>query len=214
MKTCLRIAIACMFLAGSCVFAGPGKDDGEKPKKAPREDSPEFGPPGQATLTPNGECVVASELMGDWKLDWARTREILGKDPFFKAEELHFTEDRQAANRILRDLTTWHTALLADGSQADSARRLGRAMQTIYLAGNLRKGTTYLPDHDFALTVLNGNPYLMVHAGDGFFYECSSVMLARDVDGDNDLLFLGGPGNDESFIVYHRAKKKEPKQEE
>lgn len=198
----LRVTVAALFLAGSCVFAGPG-DDGENP--APDEVAPEFGPIGQATLTANSECVVASELMGSWELDWKLTRRMWGKDPLFGCQELSFSENEAASNRMLTELVLWYNALLADKGTAESAPRLARAMQTVYLAGSVKKRNS--DELDFALTVLNGNPYLIVRQDGHFKYECSSIMLARDAEGDNDLLFIGAPANDQTFLAYKRKIK-------
>ena len=74
-------------------------------------------------------------------------------------------------------------------------------MLKVYLAGEVEcKEKKW----DFALISIYGSPRL-------FFFdrdeggESENVMLARDKNGDNDLLFLGGDFDNQSFGAFKRS---------
>lgn len=186
-----------LLVAGSVVLSQGAQWGPDQPK--PKE----WGPEGEVTLIPNKECVVASELMGTWVRDVELSKR-LGRDGGADSGEITFRASSDAEALILKDLKSALDKLKAD---PDKGPRLLRALQAVYLAGELelRQGenSKAVP---FALVTLQGNPHIVIREKEDDF-ESFNVMLARHKEGDGDLLFIGGDFNNQSFTAYKRKDK-------
>ena len=79
------------------------------------------------------------------------------------------------------------------------------ALTSVYLVGEVEfktdRGKTYV--FDFMLITWRGNPNIVLYDRDGDL-ESLNVGIARDTDGDGDLLLIGGDFNNQSFDVFKR----------
>lgn len=194
------LSIACAVVCSLAYSAGVTAGQDEK-------ETPEFGELGKVTLTPNKENVVASELLGKWVYDAELTGRIAGGEAPERDEFLHFTENEDSSKRIIKQMGVMLEKLEKSESESDKVPRLKRACQTIYLAGKVEYGSgDSKMTADFALTTLHGNPKVMVYEPEEDDFESVYVMLARDEKGDNDVLFLGGDFNNETFRAFRKVK--------
>ena len=160
---------------------------------------PEPGKPGEVTVLDDPQNVVASELIGSWKLDPSLTGRLSGtEEPDVNALEFRSNDESRAR------MEAFLLPLLSD-MEKQLREHFSRALTTVYLVGEVElswdNGKTSL--HDFMLITWRGNPCLILYdrAGD---IEMNNVALARDVDGDGDLLLVGGDFNNQSFLVFVR----------
>ena len=164
------------------------------------DDPPEPGKLGEVTVLEDPQNIVASELMGSWKLDTSLTGRMSGtENPDVNAVVFRPNEESKARMEafllpMLSEMKNQSTVLFA------------RALTSVYLVGEVElsweRGKTSV--HDFMLIVWRGNPCLILYdrAGD---IEMNFVGLARDKKGDGDLLLVGGDFNNQSFYVFVRA---------
>ena len=143
--------------------------------------------------------VVASELIGKWVVDAALSGRLGGRSDHF-GKVIEFRRSKQAEHRVLKQLAVVIEALSAKRRDSGEDAFLP-AVRKIYLIGEVTSGGMAW---DFALASIFGNPHLLLYDR-GEDWESENVMLARDKAGGNDLLFLGGDFNNQSFGAYHRA---------
>lgn len=168
------------------------------------DDKSSFGELGVATMRPNAENVVASELLGTWESDGSLSKQLGRTDK--TSVTVQFAEDGSAEERILLRLTTYISEVKSGAHSNVSAEGLERALQAVYIAGVV----TYTQvghdiEADYALTSVAGNPYVFVHYRDRDIIDSAIVMLARDEAGDGDILFLGGSKNNQSLRAFKRT---------
>jgi hypothetical protein len=170
------------------------------PALAPSEQA--AGMPG-VRLTPEKENVVASELLGEWTVDEGGISSRLGgrSDHLGKCP-IVFRSDGISERRMIGKLTSLAAELSKDAAAAKN-RPFAEAISAVFLAGEVEFGEE---TRDFALICVYGTPRL-IFVGSKGDWESENVMLARDNRGDNDLLFLGGDFNNQSFGAYHRKLK-------
>lgn len=152
-------------------------------------------------VSPHKENVVASELLGQWASDQPISDRLGGRSDHVADGRLAFRKSPQAEKRILAFLKKVVARLSAGGPKPES-RTFLEAVTRIYLAGEVEFDGK---KQDFALISLYGTPRLIFYDR-GEDLESENVMLARDKDGDNDLLFLGGDFNNQSFGAFKRIK--------
>lgn len=151
-------------------------------------------------LRPNNENVVASELIGEWlSVKWLSTT-LGGQSDHAGEGPIIFRENAVAQQRNIAFLSRTHEQLSQSALRADD-RSMLEAIRTVYLAGEV----SFMGEHyDFALISANGNPHLVFYDRKGDL-EFENVMLARDIEEDDDILFMGGDMNNQSFGAYRRA---------
>lgn len=158
----------------------------------PDEESP-------VQVRPSKENIVASELLGTWVVDDELSSRIGGRSDHLGKGPITFRDDAEAAARMLQFLNQTY-AQLSGRKLDEKTQAILVSLRTVYLAGEVEfKGEK----RDFALISIYGSPRLFFfdRKEDG---ESENVMLARDKDGDNDLLFLGGDFNNQSFGAFKR----------
>jgi len=160
-------------------------------------------------ITPSEENVVASELFGEWIADNVLSARLCGGIDHTGNKKIVFRKNPQAEKRIAVFVEEILREANADQEEQD-AQAFRTAVQNVYLAGEVEFNNK---KQDFALISIYGSPRLI------FFdrvddMETGNVMLARDEAGDNDLLFLGGDFNNQSFQAYKRftESSNEPRQ--
>ena len=145
------------------------------------------------------ENVVASELMGTWVPDKELSKRLGGRSDHVGDSRLVFRQNMDSQQRII-DFFKKTLAEFADRKKDEEAQAVIEALRKIYLTGEMEYGKKQF---DFALVALYGTPRLLIYDREGDL-ESENVMLARDLKGDNDLLFLGGDFNNQSFGGFKR----------
>lgn len=150
-------------------------------------------------LLSDEENVVASELMGEWISDHKLDKRLGGRSDHAGKGSVIFRRSKDSEKRIM----AFFDQVLAEAPEfEDPVKRQNLlSLTTLYLAGEVEfKGK----QQDFALISTHGTPRLVFYdrADD---LESENVMLARDEEGDNDLLFLGGDFNNQSFGAFKRV---------
>ena len=145
------------------------------------------GPP---KVTPDPANVVASRLLGTWRIEPKLTERLMGKSTH-KVKTVKITSDP----KVLEQIPAKWSAMLAP--------------RGIYLAGHLLlNGHQRLP---FVLSSRGGNPHIVffqplgkdpVGNAESFY-----LMLAQGRDRTRDLLFLGGDMPHEPFMALERTGK-------
>lgn len=199
MRNLFAILIVGAALCGLGFFATGSVAQGSGPAKP--------GPAGKATVINETQNVVSSELMGEWVIDRELSARLAGTDiEKVRDESYTFSESAEASKLICEKLEVLLNILEQD-SDKDATETLATAMRSIYLAGEVEIGKgSRSSKHPFALVAWRGNPhfflYREVNGRDDF--ESGNVMLARDKNGNNDLLFVGGDFNNETFRAFKR----------
>jgi hypothetical protein len=138
-------------------------------------------------VRPDPQNVVASSLLGSWKRDAALQQRLGNKTG---VEQLEFRDD---------------ATIVAKVPEAIAAKL---RVHRIYLAGVMVLRGKEQP---FLLTELAGNPtvvWFRERGGDPLGdAESFTVMLARAEAKPEDLLFVGGDFNNQSFSAYTRVSK-------
>jgi hypothetical protein len=150
-------------------------------------------------LTPEKENVVASEILGEWLLDEQLSSRLGGSSDHAGKGPISFRADQAAEKRMVRFLIEL-TEKLSTENPKGMTPEVRAALRKVYLAGVVEFGGR---KQDFALISIYGNPHIFFSDRQGDA-ESENVMLARDLKGDNDLLFLGGDFNNQSFGAYKR----------
>lgn len=141
-------------------------------------------------VQPDKENVVASRLEGNWTASAKLTERLTGKASAAIAP-ISFKSDPSIAAKVPEEYAKFFAE---------------RRMQ-VYLAGYAHfRGK----NHPFVLTQLRGNPHVffwMEKDDDPFGNGTSfNVMLAVAKDRQDDLLFIGGDFNNQSFSALERTK--------
>ncbi len=151
-------------------------------------------------VAPSKENVVAGELIGEWIADKDLSARLGGRSDHAGHGPIVFHTNRQAEQRIVAFLTKI-LAKVAATEPDQETREFLEAAQRVYLAGEVEfRGKK----QDFALISVYGTPRLVFYDRNEDL-ESENVMLARDKEGDNDLLFLGGDFNNQSFGAFTRV---------
>lgn len=158
------------------------------------------------TVVAEPDNVVASELLGVWYPDKELTQRLSGRadNKAFRAERITFRKSDEAQERIVAHLQSLLNKLTVRSNTKPDEREVMKMLRTVYLAGEVvfhRDGKETA--QDFALVTLRGNPCILYYDREGDM-ESTLVMLARDKVGDNDLLFIGGDFNNQSFAAWRR----------
>jgi hypothetical protein len=137
-------------------------------------------------VEPDPENVVASRLVGRWRVDAELTKRLGGRGV---VEDVEFRRDDAVVDKI----------------PAPIAAKLKE--YRIYLAGIMvLKGKP----QPFVLVQMKGNPHVVwfrERGGDPMGdAESMNVMLARAAQLNDDLLFIGGDFNNQPFTAYGRGK--------
>ena len=148
------------------------------------------------------ENVVASELLGEWILDGEISRRIDSQHSLTDRGPVVFRESKESAVRIIAYLNTTIREVVESDPEEEVLESM-RSIQLVYLAGEVEWNGE---KQDFALTSVYGTPRIMLFDREDDL-ESQNVMLARDDEGENDLLFLGGDFNNQSFRAYKRVPK-------
>lgn len=167
------------------------------------QETPDAAPLFKIRLAPNPENVVASELIGEWIVDKKLQTRLCDRSDYRSNGSIIFRKSKESEQRIIAFLNKAFGKVLENEPDAETRENL-EAMQKIYVAGEFEFAGK---KQDFALTSVYGTPRILFHDREQDL-ESENVMLARDFDGDNDLLFLGGDFNNQSFGAFKRAKKK------
>ena len=148
-------------------------------------------------VAPDPENVVASRLAGTWQTDANLWERLAGGPVHIPLWSYRFEADESVAAK----LPARYADFLKD--------------KPIYLAGRISGGhlSAACP---FVLTVLHGNPHVLYFRekdgdpmGDA---ESFNVMLARGAKPENDILFIGGDFNNQTFTAYRRGAEPRPAQ--
>lgn len=167
-------------------------------------DEVRIGPLGEITRVQDPENVVASELLGAWQLDANLTAGLSGSSDQLTA--LVFRNNPDAEPRVRKLLQGALDKLKQNPTASWKLTSVGEALRAVYLMGEVE--LTLAGDKppivaDFFLVNLRGNPHVFIATRDGDI-ESFNVMLARDEDGEGDLLFIGGDFNNTSFVAFRR----------
>jgi hypothetical protein len=154
-------------------------------------------------MTPNVENVVASELFGEWIADNELSKRLGGSSDHAGQGPIVFRKNDQAEQRMINYLAKIVAKIREDKSKPETLDFL-KAFQDVYLAGEVEFQNK---KQDFALLSIFGTPRLLIYDRKDDL-ESENVMLARDETGDNDLLFLGGDFNNQSFGAFKRVPEK------
>ena len=160
---------------------------------------PEPGEMGRVTIVDDPQCVVASELMGTWVVDNALTLRVSGWEQK-KVSELVFRESEEARKRMQLYLENFLESIEEDRDYP----AIARALTSVYLVGEMEvtgEGESYV--FDFMVVAWRGNTAVLLYDR-GNDIERVNVAIARNLDGDNDLLIIGGDQNNQSFEVFKR----------
>lgn len=134
----------------------------------------------------NKENVVASRLEGEWQVNATLTERLRGG---ISMGRLAFRADPSVVEEI----------------PARMAGALGEL--TIFMAGYMeRYGGRSQETYPFILTAMNGNPHVVWFRDDFGDAESFNVMLAVGDEPGDDLLFVGGDFNNQSFLAYSRQR--------
>jgi hypothetical protein len=140
----------------------------------------------------NKENVVASRLIGEWKLSAAIN------------QKLQVTSTTPATITFTADAAAIPPEVLEKLAGRMKEKKL-KGDLTVYLVGKLKLDTTVYPAF---LTNLNGNPHLvMFREKRGYAFgdtESCNVMVATAKDRAGDLLFFGGDFNNQPFRAFER----------
>jgi hypothetical protein len=147
-------------------------------------------------VEPDKENVVAGRLEGDWQLDAALSNRLSknAKAPAGGAaiSAISFTNDPAVAAKL----------------PAKFEKSL--AKKRVYMAGMMTLKGKKPRQHPFILVEHRGNPHVVWFRerdgdplGDA---ESFNVMLAAAEDQQDDLLFIGGDFNNQSFRAFTRVK--------
>lgn len=149
----------------------------------------------ELAVEPDKENVVASRLEGAWQPHQSLTKRLTG-DVEPRAGELPF----KGKFTFVSDPT------VAEKIPDEYVKILTERKLRIYLAGYIKTDGEARP---FIVTNFRGNPHVLVwldRDGDPFGNgESVNVMLAVADSKKNDLLFIGGDLNNQSFSAYERA---------
>ena len=159
--------------------------------------------PTTVRMTPNVENVVASELFGEWIADNELSKRLGGSSDHAGQGPIVFRKNDQAEQRMINYLAKIVAKIREDKSKPETLDFL-KAFQDVYLAGEVEFQNK---KQDFALLSIFGTPRLLIYDRKDDL-ESENVMLARDETGDNDLLFLGGDYNNQSFGAFKRVPEK------
>lgn len=176
---------------------------------AGNSDAPARGDPGKVTLVNDPENVVASELMGKWYPHSGVTM-MLGGNAESNFESIEFAEDKAGFERIKKGFeSALEKAEKKEPGSTDkpAAAPIKEALRSAYLSGAMTlvmNGETV--KFDFVLVALRGNPHVFFYDAEKEDFESVNVMLARDDEGDKDLLFVGGDFNNQRFEAFSRVK--------
>lgn len=146
-------------------------------------------------VEPDKENVVASRLEGTWQPHPGLTKRLTG-DVKPRPRELPFAGNItfESDSSVAEKLPDEHAELFIERSM------------TIYLAGYAKSAGESYP---FVVTHLHGNPHVLIwieRDGDPFGNgESFNVMIAVAGNKRNDVLFVGGDRNNQSFSAYERA---------
>lgn len=145
------------------------------------------GLPAGVHIKTDNENVVASRLIGKWKIDAILSERLQGTAG--RDETLAFVEDKTVASKL-------------------PERYVQAFMQKpLFLAGTMTRNGKEYP---FILTEHHGNPYVFYFRekngdpmGDG---ESFNLVIAPAKDRMKDMLFIGGDFNNQPFVAFGRQK--------
>ena len=158
----------------------------------------------RANLIDDPQNVIASELVGTWEYSKPLSESLGGAAPFLASESVTFRKVKAAEQRIVNHLDEIVRAISLKVVYNQQEQEKARVLSTIYLAGEVEfQGKQRNLVWDFALVSHHGNPCIVYYDRQQDL-ESTIVMLARDLKGDNDLLFIGGDFNNQSFCAYKR----------
>ena len=192
-------------LAFTLMAAGAGSSMPELMQSSDKV--PAAGEAGKATVIDDAQNVVASEIWGSWLEDQELSNQLnASRGGEFAPTSLSFSKNEESAKLICEKLEAAIAIVEADKG-SETADALKEALRKIYAAGEMEmtrgERTTKAP---FVLVSWRGNPhvfwYRVVRGRDDF--ESFNIMLARDVKGDGDLMFVGGDFNNSSFRGFKR----------
>lgn len=199
MRKLFAAATAIVALGAVGFFASGSVAQGSGPVKP--------GPAGKATVVNDSQNVVASELMGEWAIDKELSARLAGTDIEKVREESYTFRESAEASALICEKLEAMLALVVKDKGEETGAMLEAAMRSIFLAGEVETGKgSRSSKHPFALVNWRGNPHIFlyreVNGRDDF--ESGNLMLARDKNGNNDLLFVGGDFNNETFRAFKR----------
>ncbi len=154
-------------------------------------------------VAPNPENVVASELLGRWSLNLPLT----SPDAKSPIQKLLFKDDPATARKTLDALAQIVERMGMTRAVNPQRPLLQEALTRVFLAGAVEITSTdnKTLTMGFVLVSIHGNPHLLILEPTSGALESANIMLARDLTGDRDLLFIGGAFNDQSFATYSRS---------
>lgn len=168
-------------------------------------DPPKPGETGKLTFVTDEENVVASEIWGAWEMDADLTTRLTQRPP---REGQTLSLDFKKSDKHTALMTRFLEKFFASVEKKADARldELKRACTLIYASGELAVIQGERAE-SFAFILVNyrGNPYVIILENE-VDLESFNVMLARDLKGDGDLLFVGGDYNNQSFTALKRKK--------
>lgn len=193
----LRLAV----LLAAAVAAGTQLDSSSF--EFPTKDTPAPGPRGRASVVQDPANIIALELNGAWVPDVEVARRMglpVSKGPTRTTVQFRDSESwsKLVMDAIQESLPSrdrnhpWRTAF------RDSVRRIYKTGEVVFERPEDPISMGY------ALFVWRGNPTLLL--ANERDRESVHVMLARDPDGDHDLLFIGGDKTREHFVPFMRKK--------